>query len=246
MDKKLKIAIPVIAGALAITGGVSAAFAGNAGQAPAPERPAVAYDTASTNGTQDETASPYYCGEYGGMMGRGAGLAVTPQVADLLGTTIADLRAQLEAGRTLAEIAAERGVSLDQLIETVMAPYNDHLDIMVKYGYLTQDEALTLRQQARERLQTAMTSQYGDQGDRWEYMEEMMDEYGHGGMMDEYGHGGMMGGWGGMMGGSGGMMGGGGGMMDGWGGFPQTPDTNTTPRQGFGGMMGGFGGGMMR
>jgi len=216
MDKKLKIVIPVIAGALAVSG-VGAAFARNSDQAPALERAAVPYETVSANNTQDQTNSPYHCG-YGGMMGYGAGMALMPQVADLLGTTVADLRAQLEDGRTLAEIAAEQGVSQEQLIETIAAPYDEHLDIMVKYGYLTEDEAVTLRQQARERLQAQVTSQYTDRGDRWEYMEEMMDEYGHGGM------------------------------MGGWGGSSQTPNDYTPQRGfgGMMGGFGGFGGGMMR
>jgi hypothetical protein len=222
MDKKLKIAIPVIAGALALSG-VGAAFASNADQPPAAERPAVTYDTAGTTDGQDDTTYANHCG-YGGMMGDGAGFGVTQQVADLLGTTTAELRAQLEAGRTLAEIAAEQGVSQEVLIDTIIAPYNEHLDIMVKYGYLTEDEAVTLRQQTRERLQIAITSQSGG----WNAWHEDMHE-----AMEEYGHGGMMGGFGG-------------GMMKGWGGSQQAPDTDTNTQRGFGRMMGGFGGGMMR
>ena len=236
MDKKWKIAIPVIAGALALSG-VTAAFASNANQPPGVERPAVTYDTAGTTEAQDETAYPYHCG-YGGMMGYGAGFGVTQQLADLLGTTITDLRAQLEAGRTLAEIAAEQGVSQEVLIDTIIAPYNEHLDIMIKYGYLNEDEAVTLRQQTRERLQIAITSQYGD----WEAWHEDMHE-----AMEEYGHGGMMWGWNGTTPDTGNAPRPGyGGMMRGWGGSPQAPDTGMAPQRGFGGMMGGFGGGMMR
>jgi hypothetical protein len=217
MDKKLKIAIPVIAGTLAIGSGVGAAFARNADQA-AVERPAVAYETASTTGTQEETTYPYYCGGYGGMMGYGAGFGVTPQVADLLGTTPADLRDRLAAGTTLADIAAEQGVSLDQLVEAVIAPFNDRIDLMLKYGYITEDDAVTLREQAREQARNMVTSRYGDQSGWRDFMDEMMDDYGHGGMM-----------WG-------------------WGApdADETPDTGFTPGPGpgYGGMMGGgYGGG---
>jgi hypothetical protein len=240
MDKKLKIAIPVIAGVVAVSTGIGAAFATNSNQPRTAERPAVTYDAGDVTGAAAEDAYPYYCGGFGGMMGygNGAGFGVTQQLADLLNTTPADLRTQLESGQTLAEIADAQGVTRDQLIETMMAPYNDHIDLMVKYGYVTSDQAVTLRQQAREQLQATVTSQY-QEGDWWDYMDEMMDEYGCPGF-----------GWGAPdeapNGGGAAQPGyGPGGMMNGWGGSTASPGQ----ARGSFGMMGGYGGGfggMMR
>jgi hypothetical protein len=250
MNKKLKIAIPVIAGVAAIGSSVGVAYARNVDQIQTVQQPTVNYDTASVLDTQSETPYPYYCGGYG-MMGYGAGFGVTQQLADLLNTTPAELRTRLDSGATLADIAAEEGVTQDQLIETVVAPFNDHIDLMVKYGYVSQDDAVTLREQAREQAQTMITSQTSDQEGWWEHMDEMMDEYGHGGMMwgwdahnqdqgntapdtdDTPGYG------------PGGMMGGGGGTSSsrsGWGGFGDMMDGLRGMMNSFGGMMGGFGG----
>lgn len=126
-----------------------------------------------------ETVNQWYCGGSGLMGGY-----MTPYLATLLGTTTADLQTQFDSGKTLADIASAKGVSQDQLIQTMMGPYSDHLALMVKYGYLTQAQADTMSQQAWTRLQfvitTNVTSNAGPSG-------------GFGGMMN--GLGGMMRGW---------------------------------------------------
>jgi hypothetical protein len=242
MDRKLKIVIPVIAGVVAIGSGVGVAFARN-DQPQVAQRPNVSYDTASDPTTQPETTTPYYCGGYGyGMMGYGygAGFGITQQLADLLNSTPADIQARLQSGATLMDLASEQGVTQDQLVEAVMGPFNDHIDLMIKYGYVSQDDATTLRQRVRDQVQTMVNTPNGEQSSWWDYMDQMMDDYGcpgfgrgpNGTTPDEsgtttapgYGPGGMMGGY----------------------GYSSAPATG---RSGYGGMMGGFGGGfggMMR
>ena len=215
MNKTIKIAIPVVAGLLAVSTGIGWAAARNSAPGTV-NRPAVSYETVGNGTTQDEGDHPGYCGEFGGMMGYGAGFPAAPQVAALLGTTAAELQSKLDSGQTLADIAAAKGVSQDRLIETMMGPYSDHLAIMVKYSYLTQAQADSLAQQARERLQAVIT-QPVDSGDNdmGDYMDRMMDGYG-------------------------------GGMMGSWGGQWQSPGNDTNSRPGYGGgMMGGSGSGMM-
>ena len=210
MNKKLKIGIPVIAGVLALSTGIGVVAAKGADPTPAVQPPS-SYQPDVTN--QDETTYSWYCGGFGGMMGYGAGFQVTQQVADLLGTTPAELQSRLNAGETLADIAGAAGVGQDQLTETMLAPFSDHLDIMLKYGYLTQAQADTLTQQARERIQTIINNGFsydGDEDGDWGWMGGMMN--GYGGPQGQsgtgaaprsgYGYGGMMGGGfgGGMMG----------------------------------------------
>jgi hypothetical protein len=219
MDRKFKIVIPVVAGVLALSTGIGTVAVKAASQNEVGQPSAAAYQTTSQDDTLEET-DPWYCGGYGAMMGYGAGFPVTPRVADLLGTTVADLQAQLDSGKTLADIAGEKGISQDQLIQTITALYRDHLALMVKYGYLNQEAANGLTQQAQERAQTMITSQLNGETDCHDYMGSMMGEYA-GGMM--YSRGGRL-------------------------GSSQQPDNIPAPGpqngyNGYGEMMGGYGGG---
>jgi hypothetical protein len=155
MNNILKISIPIIVGVLAISTGTGAVLA---------------------KGIQKEIRNPIYapalnpipgnsivlsnCGGFGGMMGWGAGqVLVTQQLADLLGTTPTDLRSQLDSGEILAEIASSKNISQDQLIQTLQEPFNDQLALMLKYGYLDQDQVNNMTAQMKTRLQATITGQ---------------------------------------------------------------------------------------
>jgi hypothetical protein len=209
INKKLMIAIPVAAGVLALASGVGIASAKGADQA-ANTRNAANYATAPDASSATNPGPAVYCGNYG-MNGwaNGQGM-VTPQVASLLGTTVADLQSQLNSGKTMMEIASAKGVGQDQLIQTMMAPFKDQMGLMLKYGYLTQDQVNNMTAQMQQRLQTMVTSKINSG-----------NGYGWGYMMQGY-RGGMMGGWAN------------GQSQPGSTAAPQTP----APRSGFGGMMG--------
>ena len=106
--------------------------------------------------------------------GYGAGSGITQQLASLLNNTPADIQSRLQAGATLMDLANEQGVTQDQLVEAIMARFNDHVDLMVKYGYISQDDAVTLRQQVREQVQTMVNTPNGEQLGWRDYM----DDYG--------------------------------------------------------------------
>jgi len=210
MNRKWKIAIPIVAGLLAIGTGIGVVAAKSADHS-AIYQPAGNYQTVSTSAALGNTTGLWYCGGVGGMMGYGAGFPVPPQVATLLGTTTADLEAQLNSGKTLADIASANGISQNQLIQTMMAPYEAHISLMVQYGYLTQDQANNMTEQMQERLQTMVTSQLNYDNSGWGYMGGMMGLYSGGDGSQEQpgsnpvpqrGYGGMMGGYGGGMMGS--------------------------------------------
>lgn len=165
------------------------------------------------------------------------------RLAETLGLTTEELVSHLQTGETLSEIADEQGVTEEQLIQVIIAPLADELDLRIKYGYIT-------TKQAEARLEVA-----------WEQAAAFIQrdlsgiaENGSYGHCDETGWNGMTGDWNGMMGGSydhdgWGMMGGmmhsgygydydrntdsGSGMIDGWG---------QGTGNGFGGGMGGFSG----
>jgi len=132
------------------------------------------------------------CGGLGGGFGRGGfGYQGTMPgiLAEELGMTLDELRAALAEGKTVAEIAAQQGVALEDLVAALVAERADDLSQAVADGRLTQEQADEMLEEMTEHL----TSQ--------------LENIGLGG----YGGGcGMRGGGWGMEGGSRGYRGGGG------------------------------------
>jgi uncharacterized protein (DUF433 family) len=57
------------------------------------------------------------------------------------GITVDTLRSELRAGDTVAEIAADQGVDVQTVIDSLAAEAESHLDLAVENGRLTQEEA---------------------------------------------------------------------------------------------------------
>ena len=122
-----------------------------------------------------------------GLMG-GASDAVLKK----LGLTTDQVLKERQAGKSLAQIAQERGVDRATLVATILDAHQTFLAERVKAGALTQTQADAMQAQMKDRVS-------------W-----MVDQTGFGPGMMGAGRGGMMGGgFGGMMGrgGAGGMMG---------------------------------------
>ncbi len=89
------------------------------------------------------------------------------RVAELLGVPRTELLTALEGGAALSELAAARNVSTESLVATILAPHKEMLDLKVKYGRLTAEqaqqamEALTVRVQALVQTTFAATSTWG-------------------------------------------------------------------------------------
>lgn len=111
-------------------------------------------------------------------------------MAETLGMTQEDLLAELRDGKTVAQVAEEKGVALETLVEALLAPRREALAQKVADGALTQEQADTMLAQMRENI-TARLQQTWQPGGM----------LGQGGML---GRGGMRGRGGGMMGGCGG------------------------------------------
>ncbi len=60
--------------------------------------------------------------------------------ASYLGTTKAALRNELESGKTLAQVAEEKGKSVDGLVQALYDDAKQHLDAAVSTGKLTQSQ----------------------------------------------------------------------------------------------------------
>lgn len=150
------------------------------------------------------------------------------RVAQTLGLTADELVSRLQQGTTLNDIAVERGVSVEKVIEAIISPYQAQLQLQVSYGYLTQEQADTLLKQAREHARVLLTQDLSRQGgkgnDTWNDMVNDCNRFMGAWNGSQNGPVGMMGGgWGGMMGsGWGGMMG------YGWGGATDNDGGGTT------------------
>lgn len=80
------------------------------------------------------------CGQGRGPM-MGAGVRGIDTAAEALGMDVADLAAERQAGKSLAEIAASKGVSTDSLISALLAAREAALDEAVASGRITQEQA---------------------------------------------------------------------------------------------------------
>lgn len=72
------------------------------------------------------------------------GLRIGPlndQVASLLGMSVADLQAARQSGKSLAEIAADKGISRDTLVADLLKLHQDAVASRVADGTLTQAQA---------------------------------------------------------------------------------------------------------
>jgi hypothetical protein len=84
--------------------------------------------------------------------GRGAMRQGLSAAATALGMTEQELATQLRGGTTLAQVAQERGVDVQVVIDALVAEFKAHLDEEVASGEHTQEEADQKLAKATERL----------------------------------------------------------------------------------------------
>ena len=79
-------------------------------------------------------------------------------IADYLGLTEDELRAQLESGKTLAQIASAQGKSVSGLEDVIYADAKTHLDQAVANGKLTADQEQTMLAELKSHLDDMVNS----------------------------------------------------------------------------------------
>jgi hypothetical protein len=85
-------------------------------------------------------------------MGHGRGGHGLEAAATALGITADELRTAIEGGQTIAEVATEKGVDVQTVIDAMVAELKAHLDAEVAAGEHTQEEADAKLADAVERI----------------------------------------------------------------------------------------------
>ncbi len=101
-------------------------------------------------------------GRRGEGRGHGRGGCGSEALAEMLGLEVDELRAQLDAGATLAEIAEANGVDPDELVDQMVADATERIEDKVAEGRLTEDEAADKLADKAERIEDRV---FGDDAD---------------------------------------------------------------------------------
>jgi hypothetical protein len=156
MNRRLRVAIPFVVGIVALGTGLGVVAARNDAKAAAKTAGSVS-DMA--NSIQTGLGTPISAQPSLGLTSdlqssllQNALQVTAARVAQLLGTTTDELKAQLVAGKTLAAIAKDKGVSQDKLVSTILAPVSDEMGVMAKYGYVTAAQQTELMQLAQDKV----------------------------------------------------------------------------------------------
>ncbi|MEM9607259.1 MAG: hypothetical protein AAGA99_07525 [Actinomycetota bacterium] len=154
----MNIRKPLIAG-VALTGlviggaGVAAAERGSDSEADAE-------DTASALDVQLENDDGR-----DGDRGRRGGGARFSTAAEAIGITVADLRAELQTGATVADVAEANGVDVQDVIDAMVAGVEERLEMKVEDGRLTEEEAAERLEDKTERITDRVNGVEDEGGD---------------------------------------------------------------------------------
>ncbi|XUX00840.1 MAG: hypothetical protein TUN42_02325 [Dehalogenimonas sp.] len=112
--------------------------------------------------TTPEVTTPGCCeGGGAGLRGFGSNSAV---LTDLLGLTSEQLYQLRAEGKTLAQIAATKGVSEDALVAAILAPRQEILKSAVAAGKLTQAQADLMLKRMESNIRLQIKSNEGPRG----------------------------------------------------------------------------------
>ncbi len=98
-----------------------------------------------------------------GMWG-GAGYGLLPVAAEQLGMTLDELLAELQAGKTVAELAEAQEVDLQTIVDAFLAPWSERLAQAVENERMTQEEA----DEFLATLETEITTRLSEPWSDWE------------------------------------------------------------------------------
>ena len=153
-------------------GGAGVAAAQYGGDAPAPDAPAVESVDAPAVGTpaplqvQDEApADDTEANEGERRRGKRGCSGKHEAVAEAIGITVDELRAELDAGQSIADVAEANGVDVQTVIDAQVAAAEARLDEKVAEGRITAEEAAEKLESKTERIIDRVDDVRGDGSD---------------------------------------------------------------------------------
>lgn len=156
----MKKIIAIVLATVAITATALIAVPALAKDSPPPTQSAVQTAAVATPVATTATNSLYmgygaaFCG--GGLVMNDT--VTLQRVAATLGITYDQLVKDLQNGQTITAIAATQKVDLSKVIDTVVAAQADMVNVLVKYGYITQDQANTIIANLRTRVENVLSA----------------------------------------------------------------------------------------
>jgi hypothetical protein len=112
-------------------------------------------------GSGTAAAAPAQHGGRGGGRGLGGG-GLVQATATVTGLTVAQVRAELAAGKSLAQVAQDNGKTTAEVIASARASYRTRLDQAVAAGRITQAQADAALQRFDTEAPARMTAAGGD------------------------------------------------------------------------------------
>ncbi|WP_409343069.1 hypothetical protein [Paenibacillus sp. MBLB4367] len=85
--------------------------------------------------------------------GKGASL---DKAAEVLGLSVEDLKKELKADKSLADVAKEKGIAVDTLTAALIEERNAGIDKTVEAGKLTAEQAVTVKEKIAEQVKQAV------------------------------------------------------------------------------------------
>lgn len=116
---------------------------------------------------EDGFAGPLRGGRPSGEMGRGLmghEVSLTTVAADQLGLTVDELRAALQGGQSIADLAAEQGVETQAIVDAYVAELTEALAQRVTDGKLTQEQMDAALAQAAEQATERLNGAWPEMG----------------------------------------------------------------------------------
>ncbi|MBN1219735.1 MAG: hypothetical protein JXM69_12470 [Anaerolineae bacterium] len=95
----------------------------------------------------------------------GAGSSLVAVAAEQLGMTSTDLLAELQAGKSIANIAQEKDVAVDKIVDAFLTPQTERLALMVENGVMTQEQVDTMLAAMRANITARLSNQGTPGGD---------------------------------------------------------------------------------
>ena len=116
-------------------------------------------DQAQADAVRDGVKAKVGDGAKGGPHGRGPGMREgLDAAASALGMTADELRTELQGGKTIAQVAEEKGVSLDTVKGALVVEATSRLDQAVADGKLTQEQADSAKANLSERIDAMLNA----------------------------------------------------------------------------------------